>query len=219
MGADGSKLFSAEDLQVYEAVTCLFSGEVLLLRQKFEQLLKDDKKRGGTAPPGKLAMAKMVAQEEFRNNPFRYRLCQAFSSEPLTLDDGSVNPDHGALSWDEYVDLFSCLSPKASLDVKMQTAFRMFDFDQNGYLTVSDLNELLMTIATPKGKPCLMKKSEIESVCERVMRDCDIDGNGRLSYDYPHVENRAPSPIPSPLAIPWPSPCPVCHPGTSSSKR
>ena len=75
----------------------------------------------------------------------------------------------------------------------MQTAFRMFDFDQNGYLTVSDLNELLMTIATPKGKPCLMKKAEIESVCERVMRDCDIDGNGRLSYaEFAKVVNRMP---------------------------
>ena len=81
----------------------------------------------------------------------------------------------------------------------MQTAFRMYDFDNNGYLATDDLEWLLKTLATPppkkNGTPrkCLFEEDEIADVVERVMRDCDVDGNKRLSYaEFSKVLSRIP---------------------------
>jgi len=158
-----------EEIESYEACTCLVRCEITHLYDKFAAMDTDE---GGT-----VTMPQLVAQEELRNNPFRHRLCQIFSSEPIN------SPTSGDLTFDEFVDLYHCLSPRASTDTKMQTAFRMFDFDGNGFLTTEDLEELLLALAKPprKGK-CLWARSDVRAICERVMRDCDIDGNGRLSY-------------------------------------
>jgi calcium and integrin-binding protein 1 len=125
--------------------------------------------------------------------PLAERLCEVFSSEP------AFSPTWGDLNFDEYVDMYNCLSPDAPKDVKMKTAFRLYDFDGNGYLTTEDLEWLLRTIATPPGKKsgkprnCLFEQPEINDIVERVMRDCDIDGNHRLSYaEFSKVLDRVP---------------------------
>ena len=132
-------------------------------------------------------------QAELANNPFGERLCQIFSTEP------PQSKTWGDLAWDEYVDLYSCLSPHAPLETKMKTAFRMYDFDENGFLTDADLKTLLETLATPPAKDgarteCLLKPAEVDEVVRRVMRDCDLDGNSRLSYaEFSKVLERIPT--------------------------
>ena len=71
---------------------------------------------------------------EFDNNPFAPRLCEVFSS------DGS-----GDLYFDELLDLFHALSPKAEREVKVLTAFRVYDFDGDGYLNDEDISTLIGT--------------------------------------------------------------------------
>ena len=173
-----------EEIESYEACTCLVRCEITHLYDKFAAMDTDE---GGT-----VTMPQLVAQEELRNNPFRHRLCQIFSSEPIN------SPTSGDLTFDEFVDLYHCLSPRASTDTKMQTAFRMFDFDGNGFLTTEDLEELLLALAKPprKGK-CLWARSDVRAICERVMRDCARP---------PVLRPPLPSPIPIPLPRPAPEP-------------
>ena len=179
MGANTS-VFSGEELEVYEGCTCLSASEVVKLRDKFVAL--GGAVGLGTESPVKVTMASVLEQVELRNNPFGRLLCEIFSSE----EPGT--PSFGDLNFDEYVDIYNCMSPRASLDIKMQTAFRMYDFDGNGYLTDEDLQQVLITIATPpqkvegvQPKP-LLGDGEVKAIVERVMRQCDIDGNNRLSY-------------------------------------
>ena len=48
-------------------------------------------------------------------------------------------------------------------------------------------------IATTPKKKELLTESEIKDIVERVMRDCDIDGNSRLSYaEFSKVLGRIP---------------------------
>ncbi|KAL3929569.1 MAG: hypothetical protein SGPRY_001906 [Prymnesium sp.] len=49
----------------------------------------------------------------------------------------------GDLSFDEFVDMYSALSPKAKKETKIQTAFRMYDSNGDGYLDPEDLARLL----------------------------------------------------------------------------
>jgi len=194
--------FTSEELEEYEAVTCLAGSEVIDLHGKFVALggVKasagegaDDAETGGVPSSAKkVPLSAMLETEELKNNPFGRRLCEVFSTEP------AFSPTWGDLAFDEFVDMYSCLSPRATKEVKMQTAFRMYDFDNNGYLTTEDLEWLLKTLSTPppkKGKErsCLFKPEEINDIVERVMRDCDVDGNHRLSYaEFSKVLSRIP---------------------------
>lgn len=207
----GHSVFRREDLEVYEACTCLSSAEVLELYEKFTDLggqkEQDEESENFARGPGaalqvsqdvetgaeqkkgvKVKMAKVIDQPELRNNPFRERLCQIFTSEPRTSKD-----TYGDLSFDEFVDLYNCMSPRASKEVKTQTAFRLYDFDGNGYLTREDIADLLKLIATMKNAKVLLTDDEIKDIVDRVMRDCDIDGNNRLSYaEFAKVLGRIP---------------------------
>jgi len=78
---------------------------------------------------------------EFNNNPFISRLCDVFSS------DGT-----GDLSFDELLDMFHALSPKAERKIKILTAFRVYDFDNDGYLGVDDITKLIQTTTAAKKK-------------------------------------------------------------------
>lgn len=123
-------------------------------------------------------------------NPLAKRLCIAFSS------DGTGN-----LNFDEFVDLYHVLSPKASPQVKVEIAFRVYDFDGDGYISDSDLYKLVQTL-TSRGKGVsnatvtavddaeaeagakkdLLTDDNIWAVVGSVMDKCDLDGRGQLSF-------------------------------------
>ena len=94
------------------------------------------------------AQAALVAQPAWRGatSPLPPRaaaqLCAAFTSD----ESGA-----GALSFEDYVDLYAAFSPKASFDTKARAAFRMYDFDGDGFLSEGDLTTLLATLTTPPG--------------------------------------------------------------------
>jgi len=142
---------------------------------------------------------------EFDNNPFAPRLCEVFSS------DGS-----GDLYFDELLDLFHALSPKAEREVKVLTAFRVYDFDGDGYLDDQDISTLIRTTTkkTPNAitdghvaggggadiedgggakKKGELTKDVLADVVDHVMRECDLDGRGRLSFhEFKRVMDRFP---------------------------
>ena len=117
----GYSVFRREELEVYEACTCLTGSEIMELYDKYttcggtrevddetEAVVRgagaamrmEKSMEGGqkVSPPAKKAkMAQIIAQSELRNNPFRERLCQIFSSEP------SGEATYGDLSFDENI--------------------------------------------------------------------------------------------------------------------
>jgi hypothetical protein len=188
----GQSTFRREELEVYEACTCLSGAEIIELFEKFTDLggvregddeteatirgagaalrMSMDAEKGGeggAARTGKkVKMEHVIKQSELRNNPFKKRLCEIFTSEPK----GTAN--YGDLTFDEFVDLYNTMSARASKEVKTQTAFRLYDFDDNGYLTRPDLSMLLQTISTTPKNKNLLTEAEIKDIVERVMRDC-----------------------------------------------
>ena len=191
MGGGGSR-FTREELDVYEAVTCLSGAEILELHDKFRQLggekaddaaveinvrgsgdhmrMSTRDAEAGTSTGRRegrcVAKETLINQSELRNNPFKERLCEIFSSFE------SDSPDYGSLNFDEFVDLYNVMSPRASKDVKMQTAFRLYDYDGNGYLTPEDIVELVKAISTTQRGKELLSAKEITSIVDAVMRDC-----------------------------------------------
>lgn len=156
----------------------------------------------------KATKAKVCDLPEFDNNPFAPRLCEIFSS------DGS-----GDLFFDELLDMFHALSPKAEREVKVLTAFRVYDFDGDGYLNAEDISTLIRTttVVTKKNTGSIaeshiaggggadledgggakekraLAKHVLADVVDHVMRECDLDGRGRLSFhEFKRVMDRFP---------------------------
>ena len=80
----------------------------------------------------------------------------------------------------------------------MLISFRLYDFDGDGFLDPKDLCTVLDTLATPLATggeevQRLLEPAEIKSIIDRVMRDCDVDGNNHLSFaEFRKVISRVP---------------------------
>lgn len=227
MGGSSSKDgLTLDELDIYKACTCLDINDLTTLYLKYRALGGSHKAKTQTAenlphlvgqktarnlrssinqaPKTTLShgdvvvhgdgatgvdMQKIIEQPEFRCNPFAKQLCIAFSS------DGTGN-----LNFDEYVDLYHVLSPKASQQVKVEVAFRVYDYDSDGYINDDDLYKLVQALtsrAKGGGKPGnaddaagaetnakkeLLADDNIRSVVDAVMGTCDLDGRGQLSF-------------------------------------
>ena len=218
MGASASTEFTPLELDAYESTTGLSPAEILTLHAKFTALggerghfltkadftgaaeagkgrrksnagqvgadLKwapQDKSGDGVRVPRK----EVMEQPEFLLNPFAAQLCAAFTSD----ESGA-----GALSFEDYVDLYAALSPKASFDTKARAAFRMYDFDGDGFLSEGDLTTLLATLTQPPGadEP-MLKEGEVRRLVSHVMAEGDVDGNKRLNYtEFERLARRLP---------------------------
>jgi len=236
----GMSHFTKEEIEIYEACTCLNGSEIGEVYEKFLRMggirigrgqeeqrigkrIGNKTARNLHAPvvrdsyvasteqvelggevndleSQKVRCSDVCALPEFTNNPFVARFCQIFSS------DGS-----GELNFDELLDMFHVLSPKVDTDVKVLMAFKAYDFDDDGYLSPEDLTKLLvkttgakksqagegnqalhdsLTTATRDGeneagrgaKKPRLDTDTMAAIIDHVMRACDLDGRGRLSF-------------------------------------
>lgn len=202
--------FSQEEVSVYEACTCLDGAELATLYATFismggrrvpkgaeesvyrfvvgQKTVKNmtagadvaisqvqvDSTRKSQAHKAtetqKVTKKQVCDLPEFDNNPFATRLCEVFSS------DGS-----GDLNFDELLDMFHVLSPKAEKEVKILTAFRVYDFDGDGYLDAGDISALIRTTTVVHKKPKLNRMSRSSSPSPRASVS---DASSRASACY-----------------------------------
>ncbi|XP_075215038.1 calcium and integrin binding family member 2 [Lycorma delicatula] len=114
---------------------------------------------------------------ELRENPFRRRICEVFSK------DGKGN-----LTFEDFLDLLSVFSEQAPRDIKVFYAFRIYDFDNDQYIGMGDLEVALRLLTHNELTP-----EEVAQVCEKAIEEADVDGDGKLSYmEFEHVILRAP---------------------------
>lgn len=114
---------------------------------------------------------------ELRENPFRRKICEAFSRIPA---DG--------LCFEEFLDLLSVFSEHATRDIKVFYAFKIYDFDKDGFIGLEDLKNVLKALTRNELAP-----DEHQQIAEKVIEEADVDGDGKLSVlEFEHVVIRAP---------------------------
>ncbi|ODN03541.1 Calcium and integrin-binding family member 3, partial [Orchesella cincta] len=113
---------------------------------------------------------------ELKENPFRERICTVFSR------------DGQGISFEDFLDLFSAFSEHAPRDIKVQYAFRIYDFDGDQFLGTSDLEKTLQLLTRDELSP-----DEVSLVSTKVLEEADVDDDGKLSFgEFEHVITRAP---------------------------
>ncbi|XP_076880026.1 calcium and integrin-binding family member 2-like [Brachyhypopomus gauderio] len=176
----GSKqtTFKDEQLDEYQDCTFFTSKEILRLHGRFRELAPNLVPLDYTNNPDvTLPSSLIITLPELKENPFRQRIVETFS------EDGS-----GDLSFSDFVDMFSILSEMAPLELKITYAFRIYDFNMDGFLCEQDVEEVVHRLTGEELKP-----EERKLVSRRVMEEADLDGDRKLSLtDFENMISKAP---------------------------
>ena len=173
-------IFTDEQLDAYQDCTFFTRKEILRIYERYRELNPELVPRDmtGMGP----STVKMPHQEvermpEFKENPFRRRICEVFS------EDG-----HGNMSFDDFLDMFSVFSEAAPRDIKAVYAFKIYDFDGDNHLGKEDLAHTILCLTRSE-----LNHEEVEFICDKVFEEADLDEDGKLSYtEFEHVISRAP---------------------------
>jgi calcium and integrin-binding protein 1 len=140
--------------------------------KKFEELTA--KKPGDSALKKFLTIEEFVNIKELQHNPLRFRIASVFA----------IN---GKVSFDEYIDFLSVLSEEATRDVKTFYAFKIYDWDDDGYLTEGDVRKTVECLVGNE-----LSKAEIDIAVRQVFEEADLSGDKQLSFvEFDHVVSRA----------------------------
>uniref|UniRef100_H3A219 Calcium and integrin-binding family member 2 n=1 Tax=Latimeria chalumnae TaxID=7897 RepID=H3A219_LATCH len=128
-------------------------------------------------PDVKLPIQLIINMPELKENPFKQRIVEAFSED-----------SQGNLSFNDFVDMFSVLSETAPRELKAIYAFKIYDFNTDNYICKSDLEKTLTKLTREELTP-----EEVTLVCEKVIEEADLDGDGKLAFaDFENMISRAP---------------------------
>uniref|UniRef100_A0A3B1KA25 Calcium and integrin-binding family member 2 n=1 Tax=Astyanax mexicanus TaxID=7994 RepID=A0A3B1KA25_ASTMX len=166
--------FRDDQLDEYQVTQPLFT----MLHGRFRDLAPNVVPLDYTNNPDvTLPSSLIITMPELKENPFRYRILETFS------EDGEGN-----LTFYDFVDLFSVLSETAPLDLKIIYAFRIYDFNRDGFLCLEDVEETVHRLTGEE-----LRVEERRLVARRVMEEADLDGDGKLSLiDFQNMISRAP---------------------------
>lgn len=174
MGAKTSTL-TKDDIEEYTKLTFLTKHDVIGLHKKFHKLSPTRATRSVetfTVP--------LVAVEEIPElavNPFKDRICRIFST-----------CDNDQMSFENFLDMMSTFSAATSKSVKMEYAFRIYDFDGDEMLGVDDIAEVIQRVTNRK-----LSEDDTKFVVKQVLQEADFDQDGKLSFgEFETVVSKSP---------------------------
>ncbi|VEN42352.1 unnamed protein product [Callosobruchus maculatus] len=174
MGQSKSQ-FTEEELQDYQDLTYFTKKEVLYAHQKFKSLAPE---KVGHNKNAKLPMSKILQFPELSVNPFGERICKVFSSS-----------QDGDCTFEDFLDMMSIFSENAPKPVKAEHAFRIFDFDGDDMLGISDLKQIINRLTNDNK----LNDSEMTMLVQNILTEADLDDDSSLSFaEFEHIIDRSP---------------------------
>uniref|UniRef100_A0ABI7XI13 EF-hand domain-containing protein n=1 Tax=Felis catus TaxID=9685 RepID=A0ABI7XI13_FELCA len=126
----GLRLERVEDRGAHQqALTFLTRNEILCIHDTFLKL----------CPPGKhykeatLTADQVSSLPALRVNPFRDRICKVFSHDDV-------------FSFEDVLGMASVFSEQACPSLKIEYAFRIYDFNENGFIDDEDLRKVVLRL-------------------------------------------------------------------------
>ncbi|XP_049816033.1 calcium and integrin-binding protein 1-like isoform X1 [Schistocerca nitens] len=155
-------------------LTYFTKKEVLYAHQKFKSLAPE---KVGHNKNAKLPMSKILQYPELRVNPFGDRICRIFSSS-----------HDGDCTFEDFLDMMSVFSDEAPKAVKAEHAFRIFDFDGDDMLGVSDLRKVVERLTGPQR----LSEQDMQHLIQNILEEADLDDDGALSFaEFEHIISKS----------------------------
>jgi len=193
MGSSHSS-FTSSELELYQDLTYFTKKEILHAFQRFVDVAPDDAARTSIAASKAevtLPMELIVDMPELRVNPFRHRLCRAFSPR-----------DDGSLTFEDFLDMMSVMSDRAPKSLKTEYAFRVYDFDGDDMIGAEDISRIVDHLLLGNDAEAVqdadvggggLTPEEKRVVIKTVIDEADLDDDRKLSFaEFEHVISKAP---------------------------
>ncbi|XP_066249338.1 calcium and integrin-binding protein 1-like [Euwallacea similis] len=169
MGSSKSKFSALTEaiLEEYSVLTYLSKAEILHIYKVFGKLDPN-----GILQDVNYRFSCRYIEDIFtqlKYNPFKERIFRVFSSEK-----------DGRMSFEDVLDLCSVMSDKCPDAVKAAWAFRIYDFDEDGYVGQEDLAMVICKIAR-KGNDDYITEPEQMHIIKVLTDEINIESSGQIS--------------------------------------
>ena len=174
MGSSQSA-FTEQELEDYKELTYFTEKEILHVHKRFFLL---DPEKIQANKNARISKEKIMELQELRVNPFKDRICEVFSSS-----------HDGDMTFEDFLDMMSVFSDNAPKNVKVEYAFRIYDFDGDDMISARDLHEIINRL-TGEQK---LAEDDMQQLINNIFEEADLDDDDALSFaEFEHVISKAP---------------------------
>ncbi|XP_027242194.1 calcium and integrin-binding family member 4 isoform X2 [Cricetulus griseus] len=118
-------------------------------------------------------------------NPFRDRICRVFSH-------------NNVFSFEDVLGMASVFSEQACPSLKIEYAFRIYDFNENGFIDEDDLQKIVLRLLNSDD----VSEDLLMDVTHHVLSESDLDNDNMLSFsEFEHAMAKSPDFMK--LTFPW----------------
>merc|ERR1739838_305462 len=135
------------------------ADEIKRLGKRFKKLDLDGS--------GSLSIEEFMSLPELQQNPLVRRVIDIFD------DDGN-----GEVDFKEFIQGLSHFSAKGDMESKLRFAFRIYDMDNDGYISNGELFQVLKMMVGNN-----LKDTQLQQIVDRTVLFADKDEDGKISFD------------------------------------
>lgn len=141
-------------------------GEIKKLYDRFRKL--DRKGRGF------IRREDLLKIPELAMNPLVHRIIALFRPSSAIAKDAGV----WQINFKEFLKALSVFSESGNIEAKARFAFRVYDIDQDGFISEGELYEVMKTMVGDN-----VDEADLKDTVRATIESWDVDGDGRLSYE------------------------------------
>jgi serine/threonine-protein phosphatase 2B regulatory subunit len=159
MGGKVSTL-SAEDLEELENISGFTALQIKRLYKRFKRLDRDNK--------GYISKEEFMSIPELAMNPLSPRILCLFDAR------------HGELvDFRQFIEILSIFHASTSKAQKLKFLFRLYDVNDDDFITSEDLFEVLRLMVGP-----YLDDEQIRFIADKTIRQADkLDQDGKISFE------------------------------------
>lgn len=131
----------------------------------------------------------VIELPELTLNPFKYRIIKVFSESKKTAKisrrislrvQEREELKNVRVTFLQFVRMAFAFSHRAGFHRKSKAAFKVYDFDDNGYIEIDDVVEIVRLIC---GDAAYLSPKQLVIIAKQILEEADDDGNFVLSED------------------------------------
>ncbi|XP_061185276.1 calcium and integrin-binding protein 1-like [Saccostrea echinata] len=176
----GSSIFTKQELEDYQELTYFTKKEIHHVFKRFQSLVLDDDDESDreVTKHTKLSRDDLFNLPELKVNPFKDRILRVFSSS---------NDD--SMTFEDFLDMMSVFCDHAPLAIKVEYAFRIYDFDEDEAIGRGDLKQVIDRLTGEK----TLGEADMDQLINSIMDEADLDNDDALSFaEFEHVMTKNP---------------------------
>ena len=149
----------AEQSLPVDLVSQFEAEEVRRLSKSFKKLdLNQD---------GSLSVEEFLTIPELQQNPLVRRVIDILDTDR-----------NGEVDFQEFIHGVSLFSVRGDRDKKLRFAFRIYDIDQDGFISNGELFQVLKTMVGSN-----LTDKQLQEIVDKTILYADKDGDGKISFD------------------------------------